>query len=381
MWHNFFSDNLGVGALSYAHAHIIKEVLDSSGVQVRFVVFGHIHEKHDDKEVMLKEYFDCEIYHVKYGAKEIAKLNKEALKEIKKCNYLFDIGEGDSFSDIYGIKRLINQTLTKVVGKFLCGKLVLAPQTFGPFKSKTARILARIVSRCSDEIYSRDLLSKEHYQTLTSKNIKSFTDVAFALPFNKIDSKNETARIGINVSGLLYSKSELNKEINLNLNYKDLINKIVSYFLELGATVEIISHVSGKLKEEDDYFAALNVKKTYPEVIVVEKFKSPIEAKTYISGLDFFVGARMHATIAALSSGVPVVPIAYSMKFKGVFSALGYNWVSEANENKNQNEIFDDVISGFDKRDILKKDTELAINLANLKIEEYKTELRGYFSE
>ena len=32
----------------------------------------------------------------------------------------------------------------------------------------------------------------------------------------------------------------------------------------------------------------------------------------------------MHATIAALSTGVPVIPIAYSRKFKGLFNNLDY---------------------------------------------------------
>ena len=33
----------------------------------------------------------------------------------------------------------------------------------------------------------------------------------------------------------------------------------------------------------------------------------------------------MHATIAALSSGVPVIPIAYSRKFKGLFENCQYD--------------------------------------------------------
>jgi polysaccharide pyruvyl transferase WcaK-like protein len=44
----------------------------------------------------------------------------------------------------------------------------------------------------------------------------------------------------------------------------------------------------------------------------------------YIIGLcDFFVGARMHACIAALSQGIPTVGIAYSRKFQGVFESIG----------------------------------------------------------
>jgi polysaccharide pyruvyl transferase WcaK-like protein len=40
--------------------------------------------------------------------------------------------------------------------------------------------------------------------------------------------------------------------------------------------------------------------------------------------MDFFMGARMHACIAALSSGVAVAPMAYSRKFAGLFGSIGY---------------------------------------------------------
>lgn len=37
----------------------------------------------------------------------------------------------------------------------------------------------------------------------------------------------------------------------------------------------------------------------------------------------------MHACIAALSSGVPVLPMAYSRKFKGLFGTLGYDVLAD----------------------------------------------------
>ena len=51
--------------------------------------------------------------------------------------------------------------------------------------------------------------------------------------------------------------------------------------------------------------------------------RSPGETKWLISQLDWFCGTRMHATIAALSSGVPVSAIAYSAKVQGVFETCG----------------------------------------------------------
>ena len=42
------------------------------------------------------------------------------------------------------------------------------------------------------------------------------------------------------------------------------------------------------------------------------------QIKQVISQLRYFIGARTHATIAALSCGIPTLSIAYSVKAKGI---------------------------------------------------------------
>ena len=56
-------------------------------------------------------------------------------------------------------------------------------------------------------------------------------------------------------------------------------------------------------------------------ILLKEPYSAP-ELKYLISKCDFFIGARMHACIAALSQSVPAVGIAYSQKFKGVFAGI-----------------------------------------------------------
>jgi len=72
-----------------------------------------------------------------------------------------------------------------------------------------------------------------------------------------------------------------------------------------------VSHViSERFVVEDDYRIAQKLAEEFPGTIVAPRFRNSSEAKSYISGLDFFCGSRMHACIAAFSSGVPVVPVA-----------------------------------------------------------------------
>ena len=39
------------------------------------------------------------------------------------------------------------------------------------------------------------------------------------------------------------------------------------------------------------------LKEEFPCAVLAPDFKNPIEAKSYISNMDVFIGARMHSTI------------------------------------------------------------------------------------
>ena len=68
----------------------------------------------------------------------------------------------------------------------------------------------------------------------------------------------------------------------------------------------------------------------HPNLFLAPFFLSPSEAKSYISSMDLFLGARMHACIAAFSAGVPVLLLGYSRKFSGLFKdSLNYPYVLE----------------------------------------------------
>lgn len=59
----------------------------------------------------------------------------------------------------------------------------------------------------------------------------------------------------------------------------------------------------------------------------------------------------MHSTIAAFSSGVPIVPMAYSRKFNGLFiDTLDYNHLVDLKTDDN-GAILDKIKDAFDDRD------------------------------
>lgn len=74
--------------------------------------------------------------------------------------------------------------------------------------------------------------------------------------------------------------------------------------------------------------------------------------------MDFFMGARMHSTIAAFSTGVPVVPMAYSRKFNGLFAdTLSYSHLADMKKDNNS-AILQLIQESFSNREALKTEIE-----------------------
>ncbi|KXI27220.1 polysaccharide pyruvyl transferase family protein, partial [Paraglaciecola hydrolytica] len=326
----------------------------------------------------------CEVKQVKFGLRNLINFDFKAIKYLKQCDYVFDIGEGDSFTDIYKLPRLINQSITKILAKLFCGKLILAPQTYGPFNSNIAKLIVRFTLLFADRVYSRDILSKSVVSKLTSKQVEDFTDLAFSLQFTptteKSDESIDTLKVGINVSGLLYNQSLASNNFALKMKYHTYTENLIEYFLAKNIEVCLVPHVISKIVMEDDVSICQRLQVKYPQTTVAPVFDNPSKIKGYISRFDFFVGARMHATIAAFSAGVPVVPCAYSMKFKGVFENLGYNAVVDAKELSTE-DAFNKTIEMFDNREQLTEAIQEGNLVAKTKLGNYKSRLVELFNE
>jgi polysaccharide pyruvyl transferase WcaK-like protein len=100
-----------------------------------------------------------------------------------------------------------------------------------------------------------------------------------------------------------------------------------------GRTVVLIPHVSSPVHSCDDFWFLDAVKRKVAnegrrDVLCVSTLLSAAELKSVIASCAVFCGARTHATIAALSSGVPTLSFGYSMKARGlnqdIFDHLDY---------------------------------------------------------
>lgn len=358
------SPNLGVQALTYSAIQFITEALEPNEVELEFIIIDS-YKKYGFDTLQ----FNGNSYSVKSEKFYFSKLlifdktfRSQILNNWKKCDVIWDLGGGDSWSDIYGKKRFYVSFISMLILFGIKKKIILPPQTIGPFKNRIVRWCANYAMKRSLRVYPRDQKSANYLKN-NIKKLKFITipDMALFLPFvQKPKSLDGTINVGINVSGLLYHGGYTkNNQFGLIVDYPKLISELIQYFQSIkNVQIHLVSHVieDNYGAVEDDVWAAQEISKIFKGLIIPDKFNTPIEAKTYISGLDFFMGGRMHSAIAAFSTGVPVVPMAYSRKFSGLFlDTLGYDHIAELKTMDN-NSCLEFIKAKFEKRELLKEE-------------------------
>lgn len=357
--------NRGCLALSYCAIYMIDYICKKNGIDYKLYLTDTQLKKSSEHTIQINNttitFYTCN-YPIAYTWKSllisISKF-RETLRSwriFKNVDVVFDIGQGDSFSDIYGRKRFEMIDKIHKTARFFRKPYILLPQTIGPFDNRKIKKEADKTISKAFSVMARDKISYDYVVNNTSQvNVKEYIDVAFFLPYTKSQFDSKYINVGINVSALLWNGGyNKNNQFELKTDYKELIKEIISYFIgKSKVKLHLVSHVVNHVRNiENDYAIAFDLKKDLPDdrVVLAPLFLTPIDAKDYISGLDFFMGSRMHATIAAFSSGVPVVPIAYSRKFNGLFiDTLQYKYMADLKQDSIER-VLSIIKSSFEDR-------------------------------
>lgn len=371
----FGHENMGCQALTCAFLNMIQELAPNETIEIvdfhRENTLGIIPE--------LFPNMNFKICHVK-----LKDLKFNYLKEVRSCDIVFDETYGDGFSDIYFGKDVY----ISIAVKYLCASTktpyVFTPQTYGPFKRKLMEIMAGKAIRKAYRVYARDQISAEYAQAISGREVKKYTDLAFALPYNN-QGKNDNA-VGINISGLLWKGGFGNQtnQFGLVADYRAFVIELIKSFQRRGYEIHLISHVTKsadpqKESLDSDYPACLEVANMFSDIKVAPCFLDPYEAKNYISKMGLFIGARMHSTIAAFSSGVITIPFAYSRKFQGLYDNLGYNYYVDGTKESTE-ECVGKVLRWVDHPIELQEKQRLAMDEIQKNLDGFKSELRALVS-
>jgi polysaccharide pyruvyl transferase WcaK-like protein len=365
---NPFNGNLGVCALSYSILFVLNQLSRKYNFPIEYYILDLL-PPHLGKKYIYIDGAKIEFTGLRqFTQRGIKGLVKKAvffiqyMKYNQKFDFVFDMSEGDSFSDIYGADRFNKHNDIKCFFIRRKIKILLLPQTIGPFLNINNKIKAiKTIEEC-DVVFARDTQSFNFLKSETNqKNIDESIDLAFFLPFKKEIITDKYINIGLNISSLLwYGGYTRNNQFSLKIDYKYTIKQIINYFLTMkNIRLYIIPHVI-ELKSdrvENDYEVSRKLVESYhsSNVILAPLFSNPIQAKSYISGLDYFIGARMHATIAAFSAEVPVFPMAYSRKFNGLYlDSLHYPYLGDMTTQSHE-DILNGIKMSFERRRELRK--------------------------
>jgi colanic acid/amylovoran biosynthesis protein len=293
------------------------------------------------------------------------------LQHLQGATMVLSIAGGDSFSDTYGVIRLLYVALPQVLAILMGKRIVLLPQTIGPFGHSISKYVARFILKHADRVYTRDFRSLKEVAGLLpdAPNIAKFCyDVGFVLDSVEpvsldgvdwpIRSDPKMPLVGINVSGLLYRGGYThNNMFGLCADYESLIHKLIGLLIDKkNAAVLLVPHVFGSgAAHESDLVACQQIwqklNNRFGEKLgIVRRPFDQSELKYIIGSCDFFVGSRMHACIAALSQAVPAVSVAYSDKFVGVMETIGLEYAVADARHLNENEVLAVVEHCFDRR-------------------------------
>ena len=375
LWHSARSSNLGVGALTAAHVALIQQVAKSAGVDVRLEIIGWTERTQMPSVVPDVDVVDLRLV-------DFAPFVGKLYQTVRDCDLVLDISAGDSFTDIYGVHRYVTQIVSKLTVMIARTPLVLAPQTIGPFHRRLTQWPARFVMNRAKLVVTRDHPSTELAESLRVRTpIVESTDVAMRLPYEPPNATNDLPpklRLGMNVSGLLMNGGYTGPNMfGLTFDYRAWTTALLERLVARpDVEVHLVAHVlpeGGSI--EDDYAACSDLASRFPSVRLAPSFTSPSEAKTYIAGLDAFMGARMHACIAAFSSGVPVLPIAYSRKFSGLFGSLGYDHLVDCRQDTDD-EATTKVFEFLDHVDQARDDLVESRAFADVALDRYQSALR-----
>lgn len=254
------------------------------------------------------------------------------LKDVRKISNsdAFISTDGDVLGEDYGLMPYIWRLYYLSIGLFLKKPVIIFAEGLGPFKSKFGRKISKIFFNKCTYISVRDEVSHEYLIDLGIKSkIDVVPDSAFLL--EKADDKNlnykEANRllVGISVSELATKYGfKYGDEEDSYLGFIRFMSEVSSYIIDTyNADIIFVPHVIQI--ERDDHKTSediCNLIKNYSHTRIADKNLDARQLKSIISYCDLMIASRMHASIAAISTGVPVIGIAYSHKMEGIFSMM-----------------------------------------------------------
>lgn len=289
-------------------------------------------------------------------------------------------GGGDNMSGGSGFATL-NPFISLLYAILLNKPIVLYGESLGYYTNPILDSIAKFIFNRTRLILVREELSKKWLDgnDINRPKICVTADPAFLLnpvPQSRVseilsdEGVNDIPKplIGINPSGLISRFRGEGQKAEKDI--ASIMAKVIDNLVEnLDATIIIIPHVY--TPNVDDRIAINSIfreVKNKSKVKTIKNEYTPQELKGIIGLCDLFIGARMHATIAATSMLVPTVGIAYSHKMHGIIGEmLGQEkYVIDIKELSYES-LISKINDAWENREKIRKELEVKIPMVKEK--------------
>lgn len=244
---------------------------------------------------------------------------KQMLPFLDDAAAVLSVG-GDNYSLDYGLPTLFTDLddIAIQMGK----PIILWGASIGPFSTMPSyeRYMSRHLNNVTG-IYARESETIEYLRRIeVTRNVFSVADPAFLMdPERPKEIGDELpvgeGGIGLNLSPLM-AKYVTGGDLEMWMTISASIIEKVAEATEL--PVYLIPHVTIPISDDYAFMKGALSRTNCKGVTLIPPKYDAAETKWIIGQLDLFAGARTHSTIAALSSYIPTLSFAYSIKAIGI---------------------------------------------------------------
>lgn len=257
-------------------------------------------------------------------------LRPHLLNQVGSCDAMIDLA-GIAFVDGRGWPLLIYNASVCLPSLATGVPHYKLSQALGPFRQSVNRLVARFVlNRCA-RVIARGHLSAENLKALGLEQTETLPDVSFALELNESDW--QAARgllpadfrepwVTVSPSRIVQTLSEAQGG-----DYLEALAEFVHGLRSGGVPVVIAPHslATGRSKNNDiDCAAALASRfRSDPGVVHIDAPPNARVLRALFGMSRCVVSSRFHACVAAVSTGVPVITLAWGHKYHDLLAPFG----------------------------------------------------------
>ena len=236
---------------------------------------------------------------------------------------------GDNLTLDYGVMSLYQWARFVDNARSMGVPAILWAGSVAPFSGHAAveKVMARHLQQY-EAITVRETISLDYLKSIGVEQVKLVADPAFTLVPQAFDIVNTLAVdfskpvLGFNVSPLI--RRFRSDEASAKAMDREIISFLQYVTSDTDFSLVLVPHVDplngAEYNSDWHYMNGLlsNLSQVDEKIVFAPPTLNTCELKYLIRKCDYFIGARTHATIAALSQKVPTVSIAYSAKAKGI---------------------------------------------------------------